>query len=247
LANALAAVAGRLEPKEAVRVCAQTPEILIEALARTYDSRLAMALSDVAARLEPEEAARVCARAAAILSLTDPNWVYPLLPDYGLSALAARMEPKEAARVCSQVAANHFKIMAMAKPHGVDLDLWARGLSVVLARFDPREQTRRSSAVVTAIGLMAGTGRPLAAPVVLRTAREPLPGRLSPQELVELLKHPTCVGQARRIILDQLESHYKHAFADHWAFVRYAQEQKLDLDVTTPPTLRVPAAGGKKN
>jgi hypothetical protein len=139
----------------------------------------------------------------------------------------------------------------MAKPQGVDLDFWtkglSKGLSAVLAQFDPREQPRRSSAVATAIGLMAGTGYPLAAPVVLRTAREPLPSRLSPQELVELLKHPTCLGQARRIILDQLESHYQHAFADSWAFVRYAQEQKLDLDLTTPPKSYVQLAGVEKN
>jgi hypothetical protein len=62
---------------------------------------------------------------------------------------------------------------------------------------------------------------------------------------VELLKHPTCVGQARRIILDQLEGHYKRAFADQWAFVRYAREEKLDLDFTSPPKLRAPSVGGE--
>jgi hypothetical protein len=248
LAEPLSAVAGRLEPKEAARACAQAGEILIEALAKTYHfhgPRLGMVLSRVAARLEPEEAARVCSRAAAII--TEPSWVFC----HALPALAARMEPREAARVCSQAAANQFKAMAMAKPEGVDPDFWTKGLteglSAVLARSEPAEQTRRSSAVVAAIGLLADTDRPLAAPVVLRTVREPWPGRLSPQELVELLKHPTCLGPARRIVLDQLESHYKHAFADHWAFVRYAQEQKLGLDLSTPPTLRVSSAGGEKN
>jgi hypothetical protein len=65
--------------------------------------------------------------------------------------------------------------------------------------------------------------------------------------LVELLKRPTCVGRARRVILDQLESHYQHPFADHWAFVRYAEEQKLDLDLTTPPKPGVHPACVEKN
>jgi hypothetical protein len=65
--------------------------------------------------------------------------------------------------------------------------------------------------------------------------RVPLPCRLSTQQLVELLKQPTCIGPARRVILDQLENRYRGKFADHWAFVRFAKEQKLGLDFTTPP------------
>ena len=46
---------------------------------------------------------------------------------------------------------------------------------------------------------------------------------------------PTCVGQVRRIILDQFGNRYGRRFDTHWDFVRYAQEQNLDLDFTTPP------------
>jgi serine/threonine protein kinase len=244
LANALSTVAGRLEPKAAAHVCAQAPEILIEALIRTHHFRLAMALSDVAARLEPEEAARVCAQAASIL--VQAIMKYP--GGYGraesLAAVAARMEPKKAAVVCAQAAAILTESM-ITNPR--DRDILTQGLSTVLTHGDQRERSRRLSAVFLAIGLPAGSGHSLATACVLLAVREPLPCLLSPQELVELLKHPTCVGQARRIILDQLESHYKHAFADHWAFVRYAQEQHLDLDLTTPPTLRIPSTGGERN
>jgi len=90
-------------------------------------------------------------------------------------------------------------------------------------------------------------GLPLGAPALLRQAREPLPCRLSPQDLVELLKRPTCVGRARRVILDQLEGHYQHPFPDHWAFVRYAEEQKLGLDLTLPPKPGVHPASVEKN
>ncbi len=66
-------------------------------------------------------------------------------------------------------------------------------------------------------------------------AGEPLPCRLSTQDLVELLKMPTCVGPVRRVILDQLGNPYGRRFDTHLDFVRYAQEQGLNLDFTTPP------------
>ena len=54
-------------------------------------------------------------------------------------------------------------------------------------------------------------------------------------DLVELLKMPTCVREVRRVILDQLGNRHGRRFDRHWDFVRYAQEQRLDLDFTTPP------------
>jgi hypothetical protein len=250
-AKALSAVAGRLDPKEAARVCAQAPEILIEFLVETHDYyRLAIALSDVAARLEPQEAARVCGQVADLLSHVDPIPYSFLAPS--LSALAVHMKPEEAARICSLAAAKYFRSMAMGKLNEADLPRWARfsaasHLSALLTASDSRGRTQRSSGVVTAIGLTTGPGHPLAGLVVLQTVMEPLPGRLSPKELVELLKLPTCIGQARQIVLDQMGNHYKRVFADQWVFVRYAKEEKLDLDFTTPSRIRVPSTDGEKN
>ena len=84
-----------------------------------------------------------------------------------------------------------------------------------------------------------------ATPALLGRALEPLPCRLSTQDLVELLKQLTCVGPARRVILDQLEHRYRQKFADHWDFVRFAQEQRLGLDFTTPPQRPVAPVAGK--
>jgi hypothetical protein len=69
----------------------------------------------------------------------------------------------------------------------------------------------------------------------LPAAAEPLPCRLPTQDLVELLKMPTCVREVRRVILDQLGNRYGRRFDTHWDFVRYAQQQRLKLDFTTPP------------
>jgi hypothetical protein len=60
---------------------------------------------------------------------------------------------------------------------------------------------------------------------------------LTAQELVELLKMPTCFGPARRLVLDHLGNMYGRRFEHHWQFVRFAREQVLDLDfdLATPP------------
>jgi hypothetical protein len=47
---------------------------------------------------------------------------------------------------------------------------------------------------------------------------------------------PTCFGEARRVVLDHLGNRYGRQFFNHWDFVRFAREQKLGLDFTTPPT-----------
>ncbi len=68
-----------------------------------------------------------------------------------------------------------------------------------------------------------------------RVMAEPFPCRLTTQDLVDLLKMPTCIGAARRVVLNHLGNRYGRRFANHWAFVRFAREQNLGLDFTTPP------------
>jgi hypothetical protein len=67
------------------------------------------------------------------------------------------------------------------------------------------------------------------------TLEKPRPCRLTTQELVELLKMPTCFGDARRVVLDHLGNIHGRRFVNHWAFVRFARETGLDVDLTTPP------------
>src|SRR5262249_60811912 len=64
LAVALAGVAGRMEPKEATRCCAQAADRLLSGMASTPSPELAVGLAAVAARMEPKEAAHCCAQAA---------------------------------------------------------------------------------------------------------------------------------------------------------------------------------------
>jgi hypothetical protein len=91
----------------------------------------------------------------------------------------------------------------------------------------------RAAAVATAVGWsVQGCVPPLPA---LPVASEPLPCCLATQDLVELLKMPTCFGGARQVVLAHLGNRYGRRFANHWEFVRFAKEQQLDLEFTTLP------------
>jgi hypothetical protein len=46
-------------------------------------------------------------------------------------------------------------------------------------------------------------------------------------------------------VLDALGTRYQRRFADHWEFVRFAEEQKLGLDFTSPPQRPEPLATGR--
>jgi tRNA A-37 threonylcarbamoyl transferase component Bud32/tRNA 2-selenouridine synthase SelU len=235
-AQGLSAVATRLEPEEARRLCAQAAATLTQAMAKTNDTTdlywLADGLSAVTTGLEPKQAAAIVTQVMA--KTTDPGTVLRLAE--GLSAVADELEPQEAAQAAATLT------QAIVKTTNPE---W-QGLAAVLAPVNRSELSRRSAAVLAVVGPLAGTGQPLLAPAPLGRVLKPLPCRLSTPELVELLKQPTCIGPARRVILDQLEHRYRRPFADHWAFVRFAQEQNLGLDFTTPPKRLVrPSASGQ--
>jgi hypothetical protein len=74
-------------------------------------------------------------------------------------------------------------------------------------------------------------GLPLFHPHFYPKPKKPLP----PQQLVDLLKLPFCVDESRRTVLSALGLTYNREFADKWEFVRFVRENKLPLDLTTPP------------
>src|SRR5262249_22713627 len=124
----------------------------------------------------------------------------------------------------------------MAAP--VERSTLAQGLSSVLtgAVFYQSHAT-----VVFSVGLAPQGPAVLGTLPLLQSSFRPQPCRLSMPELVELLKHPLCVGEAGRVILDRLEDRYGRTFADQWEFVRFATEQRLGLDFTSPPQRPEPA------
>ncbi len=235
LSRGLSALAERMEPK----VADQCAAILTQAMSHTKDpialEYLSQGLSAVASRMEPRKAAVFCGQAAAILTQTmskDGTVLYYLSED--LPALVARMEPKVSAVVCGQAAANLVQAMSKTTDPNT-LDKLAKSLSTILSR-EPRSSARKSALSVTAtVGVLADPGMPFATLAFLLRALEPTPPPLPAQMLVDLLKHPLCVGEARRVVLEQLTRHYNRPFADQWEFVDFVHEQNLDLDLTTPP------------
>jgi hypothetical protein len=241
----LADVARHLEPAEGARRCAGAAEILARALATTNDpwslSYLALSLAEVAGRLGPEEAARTTdALLRAIARMDQPPAMKALVD--GLSAAAAWAEPGDAARVAGALA------QLMARNHYPPADAWlAENLATVLAGKDEPQAQRRSAAVLAAcMSAPAAPGHPIAGVATLAAGHARPPCRFSTPELVELLKQPASIGHTGRIILDRLEDRYGRRFADHWAFVRFAQAQGLDLDFSSPPKRLALSAGGGK-
>jgi hypothetical protein len=191
----------------------------------------------------------------------DPDYLLVLAE--GLSDVARRLEAKRAVAVSASAAAAIVQAMSKTTDPNV-LRAQAEGLSAALSRVSTVALSQRFLSVAGTVGGRTGTGSMLTTPAVLQIALEPLPPPLPAQVLVDLLKHPCCVGNARgaevdrrpssvgrilwpaqavneprpfprRIVLDQLQRHYNRVFADQWDFVRFATEQRLDLDLARPP------------
>jgi hypothetical protein len=252
LASNLASLAGRLDPAEAARINGQAARSLAVALARdTNDQSRVMAassLSSIVARMAPVEAARVLA--ASLKQGANPTCLTELARI--LSTTVNRLDDAEANRVCDQlirsldresfysIAPELLDQLNPARAHALAWDLASRMCSEPEFRTDTlsrilTETSREQRARRAAKWRRAGPGPEGALEAAVRIAAEPFPCRLTTQELVELLKMPTCFGAERRVVLDHLGNRYSRRFVNHWAFVRFAKEQKLDLDFTTPP------------
>jgi hypothetical protein len=234
LAHGLAAVTARLEPGEAARYTRQAVGTLTQAMAKATDR-------------DPRE--RHSGTATELESYAQRSAYDALRPlAQALAAVCSRLEPKDAAQAVRALSHTMAKTKDLyAVPYfRYALPYLAQGLAAVAARLEPNDAAEVYTILTyflpgTADSLFLDTADSL----FLNRAIKLLAGRLSTRQMVELLKHPTCVGSACRAILDELENRYRQKFADHWAFVRFAKEQKLGLDFTTPPQRPALPTGGK--
>jgi hypothetical protein len=246
IAESLAAVASRLDSGETARLLERCARLLageVEKAARSWnpvDNITALepgrALVAVARLLGPADASKVCAPAIESLrrcfanrsmnglnnqlGLVAANLIQTLEPEH-----AYFLSNKLAQEFCASEDAN-FRLWPAEEGEPYKLD-------TILTKAGQPEVSHRAAVVATAVGLAGGA--PFASLPALPAVSEPLPCRLSTQDLVELLKMPTCFGDARKIVLKHLGNRYHRVFANHWEFVRFAKEQRLDLDFTTPP------------
>jgi tRNA A-37 threonylcarbamoyl transferase component Bud32 len=240
LARGLCKVVGRLDGASASRTCGEIARVLTGVLEKEKEGwvrdHLAEGIAAVSQRLDQAEAAKVCAPAVqALLSATEEHADGQDRPfvESAAAKVVPGLNPQDATLFSSRLA--HVlcsDVTANAAGKNPDYDR-SENLDALLTNANRPEVSRRGTAVGTAVGL-AGGG-PFATLPALPSASEPLPCRLSTQDLVELLKMPTCFGKARKVVLQHLGNRYGRTFANHWEFVRFAQEQRLDLDFTTPP------------
>jgi hypothetical protein len=243
LADGLAAVAGRLPPGEAAAVCGPPARLLAEALGKekteAYDcTRQAKRLVTLTDWVERSEADRVCEQALRIVQqreVSTTTWEARMAFKQAASSLVQQLTEEKARslafRGASQTAAapdiNKYRVDG-GRSQFLDVDNFDCLLS------DASHPQRRRGAVATATAVGLSFVGPLPALAALPAACEPLPCRLSTAELGELLKYPTCYGPARQVVLKHLGNRYGRPFANHWEFVRFAQEHHLGLDFTSP-------------
>jgi tRNA A-37 threonylcarbamoyl transferase component Bud32 len=235
LAEGLSAVAGRLPPAEGAR-------LLVEALGKETDALacvlLAKGLVIATGRVERTEAERICEQALFLVGqreMSETSW-------------EARRGLQETASVLvQQLAEDKARGMALQQARQTAASLYVNTideflsysyspvdtLDRLLSEAPPDHGRRGIVAMATAVGLACGNPLPALVPVM--SASGPLPCRMTTPELVELLKYPTCFGRARQVVLKHLGNRYGRTFANHWEFVRFAQENHLDLDFTSPP------------
>jgi hypothetical protein len=234
LAQRLSDVTRQLEPQKAAAV-------LTEAVKETKDTKALQALGEglsaAAGRLDPGEAAEAARLAATVLTgvmkeSKDPDTLRSLAES--LSWTVARLDPAEAALTVAPAVTLLSRAMTEARS-ARDFQSLSQGLSALQSPPTPATQRTRSAVVASAVSSVGGTRYAWNALAPVVAAAAPLPSELPTQELVELLKHPQCVGEARRAVLDHLGTRYGRHFADQWEFVRFAEEQNLGLAFTTPP------------
>jgi hypothetical protein len=222
---ALSDVAARLEPKEAERYLDKAATELLKRKPGANDLTQETLLK-VISRMESKHAAPYVKRAAGrILQLISPEygWEMQSRLDRDSAMIASLMDRKDGASF-------YFHVVAR-RPFGFGFGLWQ-----ILNRAElPLGSALNGYGSYGSYPdrFLFGFGKTHCLAALL--ALEPLPNPLPAQVLVDLLKQPTCVGLARRAVLDALGTRYSRNFTDQWDFVDYAEEQELGLDLTSPP------------
>ena len=211
--------------------------------------QLAGGLVSVTEKMTKQDAARLCSRAARVIAgeIEKDSAVFartwparqPNRPDGGEHDLPAGdplryqdLQPPEKLQLPdrSTIALISHLESKMARRLATELAPW------ICAENNMDIQTLDEVLTERERNISNEPGLPVLRPVRdQQTQSKPLPCRLATQDLVELLKMPTYFGMARGLVLDHLSNRYGRQFFNHWDFVRFAQEQNLGLDLTTPP------------
>jgi hypothetical protein len=227
-----------MKPHEASKVLRRAASILALENGTDADNDRSWRVRGLAAlvgRMSRAEAVTVCHPVLQTLlqaaeSETDESKRQDLV--LGVASLLSALDNRDAGRGPAKVA---FAICSGRKVDRMtgQAQFSPFSLNTILTDNSRSEISRRAVQVATAVGLTSAT--PFSALPALPAVSEPLPCRLSTQDLVELLKMPTCFGEEREVVLKHLGNRYGRVFANHWEFVHFAQAQQFDLDLLSPP------------
>jgi hypothetical protein len=232
-AKGLSEVASHLQPSDAATHAATLMQALKDAKEPITQLWLTQSLAIVASRLQPSDAAPFTAYAATTLLQVIKDAKDPKDPNAqlrfaeGLSTVASGLQPKE-----SEEAAALLIQLRSRWNNESNVSFLSEPLSAVIGN---SHHARRAEAVTATIGCLHDSQGLLNGVPLLRPTAELFARRFSDQDLVELLKHPLCVGAARRAVLDELGIQHRHYFADQWEFVEYAEKHLPDIDLKSPP------------
>ncbi len=226
----LPGLAAQMEPNQAAETAAEL--VLAIKDPKTDADRLgslASGLAALLARMQPEQARKLCAAAGPRLvrAIKDPNNASfrVLSVAFGLEALTEWMDPQQASDR-SRLGFEAY-LSVKSKSNGYDENLRLADMRL----FGGFRSLQNGGVPATAIAAIGdGRGLPLALAVLSLQAKAPR-CHLTSQDLVDVLKHPLCVGEVQRMVLGQLENLYQWPFADVWEFVRYAEQQHLMLNL----------------
>lgn len=133
----------------------------------------------------------------------------------GLGALAERMNPEQVTQLTDTLIGKGMRDLAIHIAGSLANQLEPqRSASLILAAMNTRhpDDWRRLGKHLAAVAL-----------------------RMDDQGLVDLLKDPCCVGEARAIILRALSRNYKQQFHSLWQFVEWAERDAPNLDLRSAP------------
>jgi hypothetical protein len=97
----------------------------------------------------------------------------------------------------------------------------------LLVRFAPADVPATALALVRAAAIDRGPGDRSSALTLLAK-------HLSLEQMVEMLRQPTCVGTAREVLLAELGRRKGRTFTDLWQLVEYLQDNARHIDLDAP-------------
>jgi hypothetical protein len=235
LAKVIAVLAPRLEPEDAARLATAT-RLTAETMEKASDPNslpLANVVAALAARLRSEDAAQLAAAATqqAVTAMGNATKLHgPYEFAEAIAALGPWLDSESATGAARQTVE---AIGRTTDPHSLRPLMDTVECLIVQAK--PENTSRRTRFLALGVGNSIAPQACFVGLVPLAEASRPLPSRFTEQQLIDLLKMPTCLEPARLVFVRQLGWQCGQNFANQWELVEWARENRPDLDLSSPP------------